>query len=161
MTEEPLIKAGHVRLYRVGKLPQDCQFFGMTTESPEFSKLEARDQILIERGDHNAWGRWFACSRSEADWYAEHENWGAPMYYIDVPEQQAATWLVTHNMEAKKFSARPNLEYFLPTDVANQALPIPDYVPPRTVDGQPTSQASTEPVRLFVRNAHLREAPAP
>jgi hypothetical protein len=161
MIEEPLLAAGNIRLYRVGKLPKDCRFSGITTESSEFHKLDWRDQTIVERGDHNAWGRWFAGSRSEADWYAEHENWGAPLYYIDVPERQAASWLVAHNDEAKKFSARPSLEYFLPIDIANQALPMPGYVPPRTSDGLRVSQVTTEPALPAVCDIHIAAKPAP
>lgn len=161
MIEEPLLDAGNVRLYRVGKLPKDCRFSGITTESPEFHKLNWRDQAAIERGDHRAWGRWFAGSRSEADWYAEHENWGDPLYYIDVPERQAASWSVAHNDEIKKFSARPSQEYFLPLDIANQARPMPGYVPPRTSDGRRASEITTEPVQPAARDIHSIAKPVP
>lgn len=126
--EEPELKDGLIRLYRIGLLPKECRLSRIIPLSPEFANLDWKDQMAAERGINAAFGRWFTQSREIANWYAG-ENLGCPLYFVDVPEKEASEWIVTKNPDARRFSADPKNEYFIPETVANTAQVMPNYTP--------------------------------
>jgi hypothetical protein len=148
MNDGPILSPGFVRLYRIGSLPKDYPLYGMTPESPEFPQLDWVDQAVVEAGDNHAVGRWFTPDRSAVDWYGENENWGRPLYCVDIPETQALEWLVASNPQVHRFSRDPENEYFIPADIANEAKPVPGYMPPRAMDGRPAMRRAVDAPRL-------------
>lgn len=101
-------RSGMVRLYR-----------GETS-------LKAGENIpdYIKQSDEyketvDATGRWFTESQAEARHYTTKQGVGKGVTYIDVPKADLDKYRVSNNPAARKFSARPETEYFLPRNLAD------------------------------------------
>jgi hypothetical protein len=94
------------RLYRAGAVP---------------SEIARKPHPWIPEDTLNVGGRWFDKEIGSMPFYARDNN--ALPRYVDVPAQSAEQWRVA-NTPAAQFSARPNTEYLLPENVANQVKPL-------------------------------------
>jgi len=106
---------GFVRLWRGKVSMQDAEIPDWMTTQPQFSAIE------------DATDRWFARTPEQAYWYIEQEmsvGDTADFFYLDVPEEEAADYLVSENEEVAPFSADPENEWFVPSEIAGTALPI-------------------------------------
>ncbi len=114
--DEPKVEKGFTRLYRGQEAP------GQGGGVPEWLKGNPKFE-----GIKDAAGRWFAADRENADWYtseAKAAGKKTETHYVDVPTSDLSKYSVNNIPEAKKFSARPDEEYFLPREIADQKKPL-------------------------------------
>jgi hypothetical protein len=115
---------GMVRLYRGETATPDTQsdIPEWVAESPEYQATQ------------QATGRWFTESVDEARHYnTVHGDGTGKISYVDVPENELENYRVTNNPEAKKFSGRPEEEFFLPPDLAGARKELKNSTPEPTV----------------------------
>jgi hypothetical protein len=85
------------------------------------------EQAKHMQGIYEAEGRWFHPLRGEAEWYANEAENGR-LFYVDLPERVANDSLINNLPEdhpARRFSARPNEEHFLPREIAETKQQVP------------------------------------
>jgi hypothetical protein len=114
---------GMVRLYRGETATPDTQsdIPEWVVESPEY------------QATRQATGRWFTESVDEARHYnTVHGDGTGKISYVDVPENELESYRVTNNPEAKKFSGRPEEEFFLPPDLAGARKELKNSTPEPT-----------------------------
>lgn len=108
-----------VRLYR-GQSSQD-----LLKEIPNWIKESVTFSRMIE-----ASGRWFTPDYNEALWYMRDHDSGE-LVFIDVPAQLVEEYRVSNialklggkdvSENPRAFSKRPELEFFIPKELARQA----------------------------------------
>jgi hypothetical protein len=119
--EASVIPEGHTRLYRVDGGEAPAEISEWLKASPEFKQTQA------------ATGRWFAGTLDEAKWYLnEYPN--GTIKYIDVPSDSVkplseTTGLTADGLDPKKFSRRPDVEYFVTREQADLARDLPSEPP--------------------------------
>jgi hypothetical protein len=119
--EASVIPEGHTRLYRVDGGETPAEISEWVKDSPEFKQTQA------------ATGRWFAGTLDEAKWYLnEYPN--GTIKYIDVPSNSVkplseTTGLTADGLDPKKFSRRPDVEYFVTREQADLARDLPSEPP--------------------------------
>ncbi|MDP3986748.1 MAG: hypothetical protein Q8P81_00810 [Nanoarchaeota archaeon] len=113
-----MVKKKSVTLYRAEEIP-----------SKKKSPPSWRETHLEWQIGHAASGRWFTDDLSEAEHYLDNHCANGRIVFINVPEDVAERFKVS-NMEDKggkgikdnprAYSLRPEREYFLPADIAEQ-----------------------------------------
>ena len=115
-----MVKKEIIRLYRAEAKPEVKEGI----PAPDWVKQSEEFQRMKQAG-----GRWFTNDLREAEWYIEHEYPNGKIVFIDLPITIAERYKVS---QLKKeggrtiaenpfaFSNRPEKEYFLPREIANQ-----------------------------------------
>lgn len=148
-----VVRSGRVRLYRAQPFPHRVK------KSPPSWSDNAPEVINMR----DASSRWFTDSLSEAYWYLEHEYPDGEIVFIDIDGDEAEKHRVSRiaakpggkNTPAnpRAFSLVPELEYFVPREIAALAEPLPRYR--KIADLEQWFQASRvcdhlgRPVKLF------------
>ena len=119
--EDPGIPKGHTRLYRVDGGETPTEISEWVKDSPQFKQTQ------------KATGRWFAGTLDEAEWYLKEYPNGT-IKYIDVPSGSVkplseTTGLTADGLDPKKFSRRPDVEYFVTREQADLAKDLPSKLP--------------------------------
>lgn len=110
---------------------------------PDYVREGPEYQATVE-----ATGRWFTASEAEAVHYTSKQGDGAGVSYVDVPTADLDAFRVTNNPDAARFSARPDTEFFVSREVADQRAPLqsPVIVPFQSkVDDAYVATAGTTP----------------
>tara|TARA_R110000744_G_scaffold87589_4_gene170993 strand:+ start:1908 stop:7061 length:5154 start_codon:yes stop_codon:yes gene_type:complete len=102
-----------VRLYRAEPAPG-----GKVKPPPDWMEQREDYQEMMK-----ASGRWFTDDLDEARWYLKNEYPDGQLSYIDVPASSAEKYRVSGmekiaGEDPKKFSRRPEIEFFLPKEIA-------------------------------------------
>lgn len=136
MSALPPVKTGFVRLYRGEALPSGKKLPDWVTRG------------LEESGAKDAAKRWYTDDPKIAEWYlgdATAAGGKGHLKYVDVPPDVFEASGVAKNPAARKFSADPDREFFLPREWADRARPVEVA---RGVQAGPRAMAGTNPTRL-------------
>lgn len=143
------IKEGFIRLYRTSiehprtdidkfreyrKLYHDGSLYNHNDFHGNLTAVVA--EMLLEQDYDKGVGRWFADSLDEVMWYQYEENYiddkpEAKVFYIDLPAETAEQFRLrnlpddTKNVKPKFYSKKHDAEFFLPQDVARDAVEYP------------------------------------
>jgi hypothetical protein len=133
---EPEPAPAMTRLYRVDSPKQAAR--GV----PEWMEGDPKYEAIRE-----ATGRWFAEDPDELPFYLRDSDPGAVIRHVDVPTADLEKYRVSNQPpEIRKFSARPEHEFFLPREIAERRVDThPDLLPghvraqylPAGPDGKP------------------------
>lgn len=133
----PPVPEGYTRLWRTESAEPDFEIPDWMYEVPGFKEsVEAR-------------GRWFSdADEARREWYRKEAGANFREKYIDVPNEQVKAYSVKNSPEALKFSREPDFEYFLPKDVADQAVEIGKPITPITEKVTAPETKLPEPAQL-------------
>ena len=99
-----------IRLYRGGKLPKDM----VVSQNPIARLYLSQNPGVMDIG-----GRWFTNEIEDAKWYSREND--SPIFYIDIPEKDIKKYNVRNFPQAAQYSRKPDVEFILPKELANQA----------------------------------------
>jgi hypothetical protein len=142
----PPVERGQVRLYR-------GEYGGEPAQFPDWL-----EQARVERGITDAQGRWFTDKPEIAKWYVHNAGEHGRMLYLDAPKGVAERGRVAGIPSARKFSADPDNEFFLPTVFRGKARPIPPAHKPPTPQ-VPAEQGTKYVLPSFVTNQYATKKP--
>lgn len=127
----PSTPSGHVRLYRAGPIAGK-----KVKPVPEWKTQREDYQQMMK-----ASGRWFTDDLDEARWYLKNEYPDGELSYIDVPASSAEKYRVSglkeiEGEDPKKFSRRPDVEFFIPQEIAANKKIFRETTAPRSIKGR-------------------------
>lgn len=96
-------------------------------------KVAKRPDWITEHHEESGWltaeRRWFVADLSELDFYTKDYGDDGEIVYVDVPTEDVEQYRVSNivpsgNVDPKKFSGRPEHEFFVSPELAARVVPL-------------------------------------